>query len=344
MSTTDERLTQADVNSIKTEGEADLNASNTMYDGMIANNETLKNDTLAMITQNEASQKEIANANTNFAIDKIEQQKNQAKQDYTKEQSGAYADWQKASNPYGANAEAMASNGLTNTGYSESSQVGMYVAYQNRVATARDSYQRAIVDYDNAMTEARLANNSLLAEIAAEALEKRMEAIVTFTQQGNALLTAKADAAYKIKQTTHTNWMDALARIEAQNQFDQEMAYKNATLAEQKRQHDEEMAYKNAALNKSSGGSGSSKIEKDSESSDGSGSIEASTPTFTGSTYDEAVEFMKNNGVDNAKAVGVMTQSEWTRRKMSGSTSGHVNYNSYAEYLKDFVSYAISNK
>ena len=275
MATVDEevRLTQADADSIKTQGEADVNASNTMYDGMIADNNAMKDQTLEMIETNKASQEAIANANTDFAIDKIEQQKDQTKSDYLKEQSGAYGDWQKQSNPYGANAEAMASNGLTNTGYSESSQVAMYNQYQNRVAVARESYQRAVLDYDNAITEARLQNNSVLAEIAAQALEKRMEAIVTFTQQGNALLTQKADAAYKIKQTAHSNYMDILAQIEAQRQFD-------TSLAEQQRQFNEEMAYKNSVFayekeqaNKSSG---SASINKGSGSSSGGSSSNTS--------------------------------------------------------------------
>lgn len=255
----DERLTQADADSIKTQGKADLNASNKMYDDMINANNAQKNQTLNMIATNQAQQEKIANANTEFTIDKIEQQKGYATQDYTKEQSGAYADLQKQINPYGANAEAMAANGFTNTGYSESSQVAMYVAYQNRVAVARQSYQRAMADYDNQMTEARLQNNSLLAEIAAQALEKRMEAIITFTQQGNALLTAKADAAYKIKQTTHSNYMDILKQIEQQRQFEESMA-------EERRQYNETMAFqkeqfawqKAQAAKSSSGGSGGS--------------------------------------------------------------------------------------
>ena len=330
----DGRLTQADANSIKTQGEADANASNQMYDDMITQNNTLQDQTLDMIATNEASQKEIANANTDFAIDKIEQQKSQTHKDYIKEQSGAYADWQKQSDQYGANAEAMAANGLANTGYSESSQVAMYVAYQNRVAVARESYQRAIVDYNNAITEARLQNNSMLAEIAAQALEKRMEAIVTFTQQGNALLTQKADAAYKIKQTAHSNWMDVLKTIEQQRQFDisfaeqqrqhdDEMSYKNASLAEQQRQFNEEMAYKNAQANKTSGSYSSDKEDQ-----------------FTGTTYKDATVYMMQNGVDKTKISSLMTQSEWQRHKNSSSNSAHVKYDSYAEYLKAYIEYA----
>lgn len=329
----DERLTQADAEEIKREGEEGVNESNAMYDGMVADNNAMRDQTLDMIATNEASQKEIANANTEFTIDKIEQEKAQTQKDYIKEQSGAYKDWQKQSDPYGANAEAMASNGLTNTGYSESSQVAMYTAYQNRVAVARESYNQAVVDYNNAITEARLQNNSLLAEIAAQALEKRMEAIITFTQQGNALLIQKADAAYKIKQTAHSNWMDVLKTIEQQRQFDtslaeqqrqhnEEMAYKNASLAEQQRQFNEEMAYK-----------------KEQSISDSDLNIDEDN-SFTGTTYKEACDFLKSKGWDSS---GLMDQAAWQGHKNNGGDSVYAQFSSYAEYLKYYVAYTMSH-
>ena len=61
-------------------------------------------------------QAQIQQDNTDFAIEKIEQQKDQAQKDYMKEQSGAYTDWQKQSNKYGVEAEKMAASGLANTG------------------------------------------------------------------------------------------------------------------------------------------------------------------------------------------------------------------------------------
>lgn len=68
--------------------------------------------------------------------------------------------------------------------------------------------------------------------------------------------------------------------------------------------------------------------------------------TFSGSTYSEAVAFMKKNGVPSGNASGVMTQTEWARRKASYKNTGTggaevKNYNSYKEYLQDFVNYAI---
>lgn len=73
------------------------------------------------------------------------------------------------------------------------------------------------------------------------------------------------------------------------------------------------------------------------------------TPTygFTGSTYSEAVAYMKQNGVPSVDASAVMTENEWRRRKASynnyGTGGAEVkNYNSYKEYLADYVEYATS--
>ena len=106
------------------------------YAGMINNSDKYYQAQIDASKQWADKQTQLQQEQTDFAIEKIEQQKEQAKKDYTKEQSGAYVDWQKQSDQYGANAEQMAAQGLQNTGYSESSQVSMYNSYQNRVATA----------------------------------------------------------------------------------------------------------------------------------------------------------------------------------------------------------------
>ena len=56
---------------------------------------------------------------------------------------------------------------------------------------------------------------------------------------------------------------------------------------------------------------------------------------FTGSTYSEAVAYMKENGVPSANAAGILTQSEWQRAKNSNSPRYGANeFNSYSEYLE----------
>ena len=133
--------------------ENDLADLNTTYDGMINNSDKYFNDQIQASKDWADKQAAIQQQQTDFAIEKIEQEKDKAYKDYAKEQSGAYVDWQKQSNKYGAQAEKMASSGLSNTGYSESSQVSMYNTYQNRVSTARESYNNAVLNYNNAIKD-----------------------------------------------------------------------------------------------------------------------------------------------------------------------------------------------
>ena len=64
---------------------------------------------------------------------------------------------------------------------------------------------------------------------------------------------------------------------------------------------------------------------------------------FTGSTYDEAVAYMKSQGVSGAEAGAAMTQTEWQRRKNAGSSAAEVkNYSTYKEYIADYVEYKTS--
>jgi hypothetical protein len=63
--------------------------------------------------------------------------------------------------------------------------------------------------------------------------------------------------------------------------------------------------------------------------------------------YDSAIAYMKAAGVDGGVCSGLMTKSEWSRRKASlqqyGTGGTEVkNYNSYADYIKDYCEYAAS--
>ena len=63
--------------------------------------------------------------------------------------------------------------------------------------------------------------------------------------------------------------------------------------------------------------------------------------------YDSAIAYMKAAGVDISVRAGMMTRSEWTRRKSSLQTYGTggaevKNYDSYADYVRDYVQYAAS--
>lgn len=163
------------------------------YDNMINNTDKYYDAQIEASKQWANKQTEIQQANTNFAIEKIEQQKEQANKDYIKEQKGAYADYKTQTSDYSANAEEMAAAGLNNTGYSETSKVSMYNTYQNRVATARESYDQIVLNYNNAIKEAQLANNSALAQIAADALKQQLELNLQGFQYKNTLIQTKQE-------------------------------------------------------------------------------------------------------------------------------------------------------
>lgn len=231
---------------VESEKQAALENVNNTYNNMINQSDQFYQDQINAAKDYANTQQQIQQENTDFAIEKVEQQKEQANKDYTKEQAGAYVDWQKQSNQYGANAEQMAASGLTNTGYSESSQVSMYNTYQNRVATARDTFNRAILNYDNSIKEAQLANNSKLAEIAYQALQTQLELSLAGFQYKNTLLQTQIEMQNQTEDRYYSRWQDVLGQMNQENQFaesirqyEQNYKLEQQQFAEQKRQFEQ---------------------------------------------------------------------------------------------------------
>lgn len=166
----DERFSDVEKNR-----QAALTENEQLYSGMIGESDKYYQEQKDALSAWGEKQQQLQQDRTDFSVEQIEQQKQKAAKDYKKEQSGAYADWRKQSNEYGAEAEKMASSGLDRTGYSESSQVSMYNTYQSRLASARESYNQAVLSYDNAIKDARLQNNAALAEIAFQTLQQQLE-------------------------------------------------------------------------------------------------------------------------------------------------------------------------
>jgi hypothetical protein len=278
-------------------------------------------------------QAQLQQEKTDFAIDKIEQQKAQAKKDYTKEQSGAYVDWQKQSNEYGANAEAEAMQGMQNTGYSESAQVSMYNTYQNRITAARESYNLAVQNYNNAITEARLQNNSALAEIAYNSLQQQLELSLQGVQYKNTLLLDKMGKKTDLENEYYARYQDVLAQINTENALAEQVRQYNEKMAEEKRQFNEQMAMereqfewtKAQASRSSSSGGGGGGSSRSSSSSSKSGSsnssINKSNTTQSTSTGNDALNAAiaagaskdkVSNAISLALRNGQITQKEAT--------------------------------
>lgn len=332
--TNDKRLT-----AVTQEEEKTLNQNKTMYNSMIADSQKYYDQQIQASKDYADKQSQLQQEKTDFAIEKIEQEKEQANKDYIKEQSGAYVDWQKESNRYGANAEEMAASGFVASGYGESSQVSMYNTYQNRVMTARDVYNRAVLNYDNMMKDAQLQNNVLQAEIAYNSLKEQLSLALQGLQYKNQLLETQANKQLEIKNMYHQQYQNVLQQINTENALAEQIRQHNETIAlqreqldEQKRQFNITQSKKSTSKSKSSGGNG--------KTNNNGGYTDGGTPSF--SSYSEAAAYMREKGVATGDG-GLMTQSEWKRRKASGSKSAEMQYSSYSDYLTAFVAYRMAN-
>ena len=227
----DERFKQ-----VEAEKQQALTEVDKTYSGMISQSDKYYQDQINASKDWANTQQQLQQEKTDFTIEQIEQQKEQANKDYTKEQSGAYVDWQKQSNKYGVNAEQMASSGMTNTGFSESSQVSMYNTYQNRVATARESYNLAVLNYNNSIKDAQIQNNSALAEIAYNALQQQLELSLQGFQYKNQLIEQQLAKKMEVDNQYYSRYQDVLQQMNTENALAEEIRQYNESMAFQKEQ------------------------------------------------------------------------------------------------------------
>jgi len=350
---------------VDTEKNTALSQSNNAYDEMISNSDQFYKAQIDASKQWADKQTQLQQENTDFAIQKIEQQKEQTQKDYNREQSAAYVDYQKQTNQYGANAEQMAAQGMGGTGYSESAKVSMFNAYQNRVATARESYNTAILNYNNAITEARLQNNSALAEIAYNALQKQLELSLQGFQYKNTLLSEKANKELAIKQMYDNKWQNVWSQIMEENklkenvrQYESSLAFQKEQLAEEKRQFDK-LHEDSGSVSISSSRGSSKNYAKSSSSSNSkklsnkslSKQIEGNT---SGKSYEnilskmpgaftsqkQAENFLKTYGISSG-GQRILSSLEWSKGKRMGDNSSEFEYSSYPAYLTAYVTWRV---
>lgn len=165
-----------------------------VYDNMAKQQQELYDQEKAAVDSFAEEQKKLQQEATDLTLQQMEQQKAEAAEDYEKEQSAAYVDYQRQTAKHGVQAEQMASMGMTGTGYSETNRMAAYNAYQNRVASAQQTYNKLVADYNNAMAEAKLQNSSALAQIAFNALQSGLQLMRQDLETQQNLTLAKINA------------------------------------------------------------------------------------------------------------------------------------------------------
>ena len=297
-----------------------LNKVNTTYDSMINQTDSQYNELIQANKDYATKQQEIQQQNTNFAIEQINQQKDKAERDYTKEQTAAYTDYQKATDQYGVAAEQQALGGLQNSGYAESSKIQAFTSYQNRYATAREVYNNAVLSYDNAIKDAQLKNNAQLAEIAFKSLQTQLEYALQGFQYKNQLLQTKLNTQLEVDNEYNNRYQQVLSQINTEN-----------ALAEQIRQYNESMALERQqfawqkAQASSSGGSGggsSSSLKNGSSSSSSKKSSSSSSTSLKDGSSDGWIssrEMANSLGLPAAVNLdNVLSSKEYEKKMVNG--------------------------
>lgn len=181
------------------------------------NNINQQND---LLNQSSQIQNEQIEANTKNALSEIERQRGYTQKDFEKEARGAYQDYQKQINPYGVQAENMFSNGLGNSGYSETSKLNAYNTYQNRYATARESTDRLMEDFNAQMNQAMLEGNREKAQVELQKLQTQMENLWNQLNFDSTLTQNKTSYQQWLDQFNYQKEQDALANQLAREQFE----------------------------------------------------------------------------------------------------------------------------
>ena len=178
-----------------------------------------------------------------------------------------------------------------------------------------------------------------------------MELSLEGLQYKNQLLLDLANRKHQIKMDGYTRWKGVLDQINTEKSIN--LQQDQLQLEKDKFKYQKEKDAAKAYIDSGSGGSGGSsgsttKKTQTTIAASGNAVKEAKRASFSGEKYDEAVEYLKKNGVQNSLASNIMTYQEWARRKASYNQTGvggaAAAVDTYSDYLKYQTEFIIENK
>ena len=153
-------------------------------------------------------QNDIVSKQTQMNVDTLERQKQDIEKDAIKTNRALYQDYRKASNPFGQQAENLASQGLGNSGYAETTQANLYNTYQQNITSTLNNARDLKADVDFQIQQARQQGDITLAQNALELYKQRMQ-----------LLSEEYDLRNNREQFLYQKEQDALAQRNWQTEF-----------------------------------------------------------------------------------------------------------------------------
>lgn len=317
---------------VENERQNQLNQYNKTYDDLINERNAFTQQQQDYVNNWQTTQERIANDNLNHQIELYNQQKDKAEKEYQKEARASYADYQKEVDRYGVSRENVVANGLSNSGYAESSKVDMYNAYQNRLANARSSLNDIKLEFDNAIKEATLQNNATLAENALTALKQKLDIALEGFNYKDTQTQNKLNWQYNINNNYYDRYKDVENQINYENQqaeairqYNEQQAYKEQQAKLAQEQWEKEYALRQAQFEyqkQQDAIANAQRTYSSSSSSGGGGYSSGSEYYLTDSTSNNGGSTSNNNSSNKNNSGGntyaSIAQSQgWTKTPMS---------------------------
>ena len=223
-----------------------LDNSNKTYEDLLKQNTTYSNSVNDYLKNYQNIQNQQLDKQTQFQVDLQNQNKEQAEKEFQKEATASKNAYYDFINPYGVQAEIQAQNGLNKSGYSETTKSQAWTTQQNRTAQAKANLNQAKLQFDNAIKEAYLNNDTQKAQLALEILQQQQqEALRSFNYTSDTKLNQlnngqNLDTEYNNRYNTLYNQIQQeKATEEAIRQFNEELAMKQS-------QYEQDLAFKKA--------------------------------------------------------------------------------------------------
>ena len=220
---------QARVNNVYNEREKALAESNSMYEGLINQAGSLRDQQNAYLAQQEQIQNNQVDVNLEKQKQLIDKQKEDATRSKEVEERKALNTYMAFTNPYGAQANNNYARGLANSGVSATERVGALTSYNDRVARANTNLQNAITEYDLSYQQALKDGDVQKAQNALNKLQLELQNNQDYYNNVANLNQNRANTANSIKNaymdqynTVYSQILKEQAQAEANRQWQAE--------------------------------------------------------------------------------------------------------------------------
>lgn len=142
----------------------------------------LENQQTNYLEQQQKINDQIIDTGLQKTQSQIDFEKQQYEQEAQKNARALYTNYQKEQNAYGANAEAIASQGLANSGYAESSRVSLFNNYQSNVTNLMNEMAREKNILDQQMNQAYFDADIQKAQNLAQTYQQKMQLAMNMYQ------------------------------------------------------------------------------------------------------------------------------------------------------------------